>query len=121
MIIQSKNSKKQQVFEIVATAIGWAFLILFLFVLGSNIKWKFSGDVYLLALVNANAIILFTVVISIISFLGLYFWGIYNKLRYGNLHRRTFPKPTKIEGIADYYVLSSQKVLELQQEKYVER
>jgi poly-beta-1,6-N-acetyl-D-glucosamine biosynthesis protein PgaD len=121
MIIQSENSRKRKIFEIVTTALGWLFLISFLLMLGSNLKWKISGKIYSLALVNSNTIILFTVVIIVISFIGLSIWGIYNKKRFGNLDRRSFPIATEIEDIADYYSLSSSEVLQLQQEKFVQR
>ncbi|WML53231.1 poly-beta-1,6-N-acetyl-D-glucosamine biosynthesis protein PgaD [Neobacillus sp. PS3-12] len=121
MIIQSEKKTKRKIFEAVTTAIGWIFLVLFLFMLGSHLEWKINRNIYALSLVNSSIIILVTVIVIIISFLVLTLWGIYNKRRFGKLFRRSFPIPTEIEEIADYYSLSTIEVLQLQQKNYVER
>jgi poly-beta-1,6-N-acetyl-D-glucosamine biosynthesis protein PgaD len=121
MLIQKKNSILIKTFEIILTGLGWIFLILFLLILVSNVKWKLNGSMDSLSLVNSITIILFTVATSIISFLGLYFWGIFNKKRYGLLNRRTFPKSTETLEIATYYSMSQSDVLKLQHENYIER
>lgn len=121
MVIQNKNSRSRKIFEITLTAFGWLFLVAFFFILVSNMKWKPNDRMDSLSLVNADTIILFTVAISIISFFGLYFWGIFNKRRYGSLHRRTFPNPTETLEIAIYYSMSPSDVLKLQHENYIER
>jgi len=121
MIIQGENSKRRRFMEIVLTAFGWLFLLVFLYVLGTTMKWTPSGKLYSLTLANANIIIFIGISVVAMSFIGLILWGEYNKRRFGQLQRRTFPESTTLNEMADYYSLKTDEVLQLQEKKYVER
>lgn len=121
MVIKHKQSRKRMFFESLCTALGWLFLISFIYVLGTNMNIEFNSKFYSLSLVNANAVITFTLIILALSLVVLSLWGNYNKKRYGTLNRRTFPDPTSMEEIGRYYSLTSSEVKELQEKRYIER
>lgn len=121
MLVQNEPSRFRKVVGTAVTALGWLFLSLFLYVLGSNMNFEWSSQFFNLSFVNMNAVILFTIIIVVISFLGLTIWGNYNKKRYGHLSRRTFPNQTDLDEIAAFYSISSSEVLQLQEETFIDR
>ncbi|MFE8695772.1 poly-beta-1,6-N-acetyl-D-glucosamine biosynthesis protein PgaD [Cytobacillus sp. FJAT-53684] len=121
MLVQNKPSRIRKIVGMVITALGWLFLLLFLIVLGSSMSFEWNSQFFKLSFANMNAIILFTCLIIVLSFLGLHLWGKYNKRRYGHLNRRTFPNQTDLDEIAKYYSISSSEILQLQEENFIDR
>ncbi|UTH13591.1 hypothetical protein [Macrococcus equipercicus] len=56
---------------------------------------------------------------TLFIFGALYFWGLYNKLRYGRLNRRKYPGPTTEEELMQLDYISHDIYVQLQQAKTI--
>ncbi|WP_420850305.1 poly-beta-1,6-N-acetyl-D-glucosamine biosynthesis protein PgaD [Peribacillus alkalitolerans] len=121
LVIKQKRNRKKFIFESVITSLAWIFIVYFVYLLFSYVEFDFNVRFYKLSLSNIDAIIIFTFSFVIFAFLSFFFWGEYNKKRFGSLNRRSFPKPLEIEEIAAFYSIRPEEVHTLQGQRYVER
>ncbi|MFC4802128.1 poly-beta-1,6-N-acetyl-D-glucosamine biosynthesis protein PgaD [Neobacillus sp. GCM10023253] len=120
MIIHFNRSKARKCLDILLTILGWLFLLIFLYYFIIHFGSEFSLRFYWLSISNANAIVNFTILYSVLITLSLLWWSTYNKWKYGSLNRRTFPEPAHNHEIASYFQLTEEEIERVQNDKYVE-
>lgn len=116
------NSRhKRKYIELLITIFGWAFLVVFLYNLLTNIELAFNLKFYQLGIFNSNAIILFTIFVLIIIFSSLTSWSSYNRKKFGPLTRRTFPENTKIEEISAAFNIPENEIEKMKEQRWIDR
>ncbi|WHY91638.1 poly-beta-1,6-N-acetyl-D-glucosamine biosynthesis protein PgaD [Neobacillus cucumis] len=120
MIITIKKSKFRKILDFLFTLLGWIFLFLFLYNFITHLNSKLNLRFYFLNLSNADAVVIFTFLLILMSAAVLGFWSFYNKRKYGALRRRSFPEPVNDKEIAEYFQKTETELKLLQNDKYVE-
>lgn len=60
-----------------------------------------------------------TLYITVISFIVMIGWKIYNLKRFGKLNRRVYPRDTTTEDLVEFFGMSEDKIKELQESKLI--
>lgn len=120
MVINIKQKKVRKLIDFIITIFGWLFLLAFLYNMIRLFDIRLNLQFYSLNLVNANAIVLFTIFALVASATALVWWSTFNKRKYGPLKRRKFPTDTDNKDVAEFFNVSNTEVETYQKDKYVE-
>jgi len=126
MIIDGKQKKNLRLVEGLLTTFGWIYVISILSqIIGSIVLWYFNIDYILNELFMFDTVkdtikvIGITFIIAIISMTVLYIWSKYNKLKFGSLNRRDFPKDVVIDDLSHCFNIENEIILQFQNSKKI--
>jgi poly-beta-1,6-N-acetyl-D-glucosamine biosynthesis protein PgaD len=125
-IIDDKQSKYGRLLDFTLTLSGWVFLGFSLFqILLSLILWYFHIARFdqLLIVHDPNAtfkIIALTAAFCGFNIIVLNGWRMYNRKKYGDLNRRSFPIHVSEQEIGNYFNISPELVTKLQRNKWTD-
>lgn len=112
-IVDGYQKKSIKLIERFVTAAGWILMLVYFIQVSLSVGlWAFNlSNFYRKLFILPDIIttintLMITLVISILAFLIIFFWGRYNFKKYAHLNRRRFPKTVASEDIAEYFNLS---------------
>lgn len=124
-IIKSKQGIVRRVFAVLLAAFMWVYAFGITLFFSSSI-FNFDNEVIRVIKVALNIsnkeiriFLGFSLILFVLSFLGLFIWKHYNKSKYGSLNRRKSPNATTDKdmlslGLVDectYYKLKNEKII----------
>jgi poly-beta-1,6-N-acetyl-D-glucosamine biosynthesis protein PgaD len=121
MIIDGSKLSVRKAIELIITLLAWIYMIatvLLLFTCLFHIQAEWKLMVLLLFHMEERqitAILCDIGIIGALCFLFQYLWGRYNYFTYGKLRRRSFPKPVEMKEMAEYFSLTEEEILYLQE------
>ena len=125
-IIDGFQKKTIRRLEILITTIGWLVMLFYIIqTLLSIVVWSFNLSNFYNELFTSSNVsttihtFIITIVITIGSFILMYFWGKYNYKRYAHLRRRKFPKTVTNDEIERYFNLPSSTIEKMQNDKII--
>jgi poly-beta-1,6-N-acetyl-D-glucosamine biosynthesis protein PgaD len=125
-IIDGLQKKTIRRLEILITTIGWLVMLFYIIqTLLSIVVWSFNLSNFYNKLFTSSNVsttiqtFIITIVITIGSFILMYFWGKYNYKRYAHLRRRKFPKTVTNDEIERYFNLPSSTIEKMQYDKII--
>lgn len=125
-IIDGRQKRKWKVIELIATFFGWlVILFLALQIIASVFLWIFNvgyiyNELFLIGNIEDTVFIFsVTILVAILAFTLLYFWGNYNYRKFGNLRRRRFPDNVSTEELTEHFNLPVESIKKMQSEKYI--
>lgn len=125
-IIDGFQKKQIKIIEKLITAIGWSFMVGYLIQIALSVAlWTFNlSNFYHKLLIFPDIkttlnTLLITVLISIVAFLTIFSWGRYNYKKYAHLRRRNFPEDVTTEEVVEYFNLSLETVVDMQNNKRI--
>ena len=126
MLIDGKQKKNLRLIESLLTTFGWIYVISIIGqIIGSIVLWYFNIDFILSKLFifpnikDTIRVLGITFIIAITSLSILYLWSKYNKIKFGSLTRRTFPKDVDSDDLANYFEIEKELVSQLQNSKKI--
>jgi biofilm PGA synthesis protein PgaD len=121
VIIKHKQTKKRWIVESFLSVLGWLYLLIFFYLLLSNIRAPFNWKLHHIGMHNTKTIVIFTLFIILISTLCLYLWGFYNKKKFSSLRRRRFPLETTDKELAEFFAITTESISVIKEKKWNDR
>ncbi|MFD3446790.1 poly-beta-1,6-N-acetyl-D-glucosamine biosynthesis protein PgaD [Microbacteriaceae bacterium 4G12] len=126
IIIVSRRFWIVRLLETVITVIAWLYLLATAaLILCAMFEWDFEWKELLFLIFQVDdqdiQILIYKILILSVIFLLLQFvWVQYNYRAFGGLKRRKFPQPVEAKELAEYFSLTEEEILDLQEKDIIE-
>lgn len=124
-IIDGKQDRKKRFLEYIITGAGWGYVVAGLIQTAATLTlWLFNLNytAFLIRIDLHQALVtmLFTLLVAVGAFILLYIWHLYNRKKFGNLHRRKMPEAARPVQIAAILDIEPAAIEHLQNLKWIE-